>query len=267
LLQQFWRPERLGELANLDLEPFAPLFGMAPKTLRAILEELAAFNESGRELQAASAQPDIPLVVIMHGRRIFPEGTLGDQLEQQWLELQRELASRYKTSTFIIAKESAHNVLFDQPELVVEAVRKLLASLKSDRGVGIAAESSGSPPKPRETPALVNVLVISIQEVAVADHQVDHRMLVFGLAVSGDSFYQNRRDIGAFGIYRYSLAACINHEIHIFQGYYSQQNGVTQNQRPGKTRTIPELNPDRSDIGYCSAPSVGSRNLPLLHLL
>jgi pimeloyl-ACP methyl ester carboxylesterase len=126
LLQQFWRPELLGDLSTLELERFAPLLGMAPQTLRAILGELAAFNESGRELRAAGVQPDIPLVVIMHGRRLFPEGALGDQLEQQWLELQRELASRYKTSTFIIAKESAHNILFDQPELVVEAVRKLL---------------------------------------------------------------------------------------------------------------------------------------------
>jgi hypothetical protein len=133
LLQQFWRPELLADLSDTDLEPLAPLFGMAPKTLRAILGEMTAFDESSRELRTADVQPDIPLVVIMHGRRVFPEGALGDRLEQQWLELQHELASHYKTSTFIIAKESAHNILFEQPELIVSAIRKLLADLNPAR--------------------------------------------------------------------------------------------------------------------------------------
>jgi pimeloyl-ACP methyl ester carboxylesterase len=129
LLQPFWRPELLADLTDTDLAPFAPWFGMAPKTLRAILGEMTAFDESSQELRTADVQPDLPLVVIMHGRRVFPEGALGDRLEQQWLELQRELASRYQSSTFIIAQESAHNVLFEQPELIVSAIRKLLAGV------------------------------------------------------------------------------------------------------------------------------------------
>ncbi len=61
------------------------------------------------------------------GQRILPEGPWGDKIEQQWLELQRELASRHPNSTFIIARESGHNILFDQPDVIVAAVRKLLA--------------------------------------------------------------------------------------------------------------------------------------------
>ena len=127
LLRQFWRPEWLAGLSAKDLESFAPLFGMPAKTLHAIVGEMAAFNDSGNELRAATIPAELPLVIIMHGQRILPEGPWGNKIEQQWLELQRELASRHPNSTFIIARESGHNILFDQPEVIVAAVRKLLA--------------------------------------------------------------------------------------------------------------------------------------------
>jgi len=40
--------------------------------------------------------------------------------------VQRELASRQTHGTFIIARESGHNILFDQPDVIVAAGRKLL---------------------------------------------------------------------------------------------------------------------------------------------
>lgn len=109
------------------LESFAPLFGMPAKTLQAMVGEMAAFNDSGNELRAATIPAELPLVIFMHGQRILPEGPWGDKIEQQWLELQRELASRHPNSTFIIARESGYNILFDQPEVIVPAVRQLLA--------------------------------------------------------------------------------------------------------------------------------------------
>jgi pimeloyl-ACP methyl ester carboxylesterase len=124
LLQSLW-PELLTDVA-VDLEPLAYLLGLQGKTLRAILGELAAFEKSGAELHAAPSQPDLPLVVIMHGKRVLPEGTFGDRVEQQWVELQRELAARYRNSRFLIAKDSAHMIPVDQPELVAGAIRPLV---------------------------------------------------------------------------------------------------------------------------------------------
>ena len=127
LLSQFWRPDWLAHLSAKDLESIAPLFGMPAKALHAIVGELAAFNDSGNEVRAATLPVDLPLVIIMHGQRILPAGVWGDKIEQQWLDLQRQLAARQNHSTVIIARESGHNIPFDQPEVIVAAVRKLLA--------------------------------------------------------------------------------------------------------------------------------------------
>lgn len=127
LLQTFWRPELLDQLFSANLAPLATLLGVDINRLRAIVGEAAAFRESSQELRTAESQPDIPLVVIMHGQRVLPAGALGDQVEQQWLALQRDLATRYRNSTVIIARNSGHNILFEQPDLVADAIRKVVA--------------------------------------------------------------------------------------------------------------------------------------------
>lgn len=126
LLQTFWRPELFDQLFGVNLAPLAALLGLEINRLGAIVGEVAAFRESSEELRSAGIQPDIPLVVIMHGQRVLPEGALGDQLERQWLALQRDLAARHRNGKVIIARESGHNVLFSQPELVADAIRRLI---------------------------------------------------------------------------------------------------------------------------------------------
>jgi Predicted hydrolases or acyltransferases (alpha/beta hydrolase superfamily) len=142
LLQYLWRPEILSVLSIVDLEPITPLFGLKAKTLRAIMGEMAALKESGTELSAADLQLNIPLVVIMHGRRVLPEGILGDQMEQEWSALQRNLASRYKNSSFIVAKDSAHEIPLDQPELVIDAIRGVV---DTERRQGLSGSRGYAP--------------------------------------------------------------------------------------------------------------------------
>jgi len=135
ILKHLWSPQLLEPLWSVDLTPFAPLFGYPVKTLQAILAELAAFKESSEELRAADIHADTPLVIIMHGLRVLPDGTLGDEMEQEWMRLQRELAAHYRRSRFIVAPQSAHNIPLDQPELVAAAIQRLVleASPTSDR--------------------------------------------------------------------------------------------------------------------------------------
>jgi pimeloyl-ACP methyl ester carboxylesterase len=73
----------------------------------------------------------VPLVVLTHGK--MPSAPAGrqaqvDALERAWLDLQRELATRSPSSTHVIATRSGHYVHRDEPERVVDAVRKVLAS-------------------------------------------------------------------------------------------------------------------------------------------
>ncbi|MGH8580389.1 MAG: alpha/beta fold hydrolase, partial [Gammaproteobacteria bacterium] len=125
LLQQIWTPELARVLSSADVGAIAPLLGFKAKTLRAILGELAAFKDSGNELSASPINPDLPLVVIMHGLRVLPPG-LGDQMEREWLQLLRDLAQRQRHGRFVIAEKSAHLVPLEQPELVAEEIRNMV---------------------------------------------------------------------------------------------------------------------------------------------
>jgi pimeloyl-ACP methyl ester carboxylesterase len=125
-LPGLWQSDVLNELLAVDWEPLASLLGMESAYLRTLLGELTAFRESGAELRALGIRPEIPLVVIMHGIRVMPEGGLGDRMEQKWLELQRDLVSRHEHGTFIIAENSTHLIPFHEPELIVEAVQGLM---------------------------------------------------------------------------------------------------------------------------------------------
>jgi pimeloyl-ACP methyl ester carboxylesterase len=127
LLSQVWRPEWLARFSTRDLENIAPLLGMPAKTLHTVMNEMAAFGDSSKEVSAAVLPMELPLVVIMHGQRILPAGDWGDKIEKQWLDLQRQLAARQRHGTVIIARESGHDIPFDQPEVIVAAVRQLLA--------------------------------------------------------------------------------------------------------------------------------------------
>lgn len=126
LLPQLWRPELATVLSSVDLGAIAPLLGLKAKTLGAILGELAAFRESGSELSASSLDQSFPLVVIMHGRRVLPPGEWGDQLEQEWLRLQREMAASHPHGRFLIAERSAHLIPREQPELITREIQNIV---------------------------------------------------------------------------------------------------------------------------------------------
>ncbi|MGX2040071.1 alpha/beta fold hydrolase [Methylocaldum sp. MU1018] len=132
MLQGLWEPGLLSAVAELiDPGLLAPSFGVSAKTLQAILAEAGAYEESGRELRSADIHPDMPFAVIMHGVRIMPDGQLGDDIEREWLRLQRGLAGRYKTGEVLLAEKSAHNIPLDEPELIVDAIRKMIDSLRN----------------------------------------------------------------------------------------------------------------------------------------
>ncbi|MDQ3583993.1 MAG: hypothetical protein M3495_21445 [Pseudomonadota bacterium] len=81
---------------------------------------------SGERLRGIEQRVVPGVVVIAHGRHLLPGGALSEQLEDQWLSLQRDLASRFKHHRFIVAERSGHNIPLEQPDLVVGAVKRLI---------------------------------------------------------------------------------------------------------------------------------------------
>jgi len=125
-LQALWDSALLGSLSGIDLQPFARLLGNRSNSMQGLLGEIAGFVESSRELRAARYREEIPVVVIAHGRHLLPGGALSEQLEDQWLSLQQDLASRFKHHRFIVAERSGHNIPLEQPDLVVGAIERLI---------------------------------------------------------------------------------------------------------------------------------------------
>jgi hypothetical protein len=93
---------------------------------------VAALEEIGQENWRA----DIPLVVLTHGRAIaaqaFPNVTPEQavRIESLWLELQRELAGRSSQGRLVIAEKSGHYVHYEQPGLVIQAIRDVVTAAR-----------------------------------------------------------------------------------------------------------------------------------------
>lgn len=90
------------------------------------------FNKSVEQLRAANWRRDIPLIVLTRGSATFNPNdytvpSLAPKFEQLRLELQQELVRRSSKGRQIIAEKSGHNIHRDQPELVIDAIRQVLA--------------------------------------------------------------------------------------------------------------------------------------------
>ncbi len=92
------------------------------------LSELDNMAFSAVEVQQKSVLPNIPLVVVTRGKRVWPHTHLGDQLESTWKQLQAELTYLTNMSVQIVANSSGHSVHLDQPELVSSVIEKTVSS-------------------------------------------------------------------------------------------------------------------------------------------
>jgi pimeloyl-ACP methyl ester carboxylesterase len=98
-------------------------------------------NREGFDKAASAAQiagtgrlGDLPLIVITAGIDEWEDGfpsQIASRLAEDWMEMQRELASLSDNGTHLIAAESTHAIQDCQPELVVEVIRKLVETLRN----------------------------------------------------------------------------------------------------------------------------------------
>ncbi len=96
---------------------------MTTGSLRAMASELGGLRESLNEVAADS--PDLgskPLVVLTEGRR----------RAGFWHELQEKLTNLSTASQWVVAENAGHFIHHDQPELVVDAVRRVVELARSE---------------------------------------------------------------------------------------------------------------------------------------
>jgi pimeloyl-ACP methyl ester carboxylesterase len=71
---------------------------------------------------------DVAAVVLTHGKPAeYPPGWPVEEDEALWRHLHRDLASRFTHGRLVVAENSGHDIHIDEPELVADAVREVLA--------------------------------------------------------------------------------------------------------------------------------------------
>jgi len=98
------------------------------------LAELKAFPESAQETAATGSLGDMPLIVLSHdpdkpSSELSPE--VAKPTNEAWEKMQEELAHLSTRGTQTIARNSAHYIQNDRPEIVINAVRKVVEEARS----------------------------------------------------------------------------------------------------------------------------------------
>lgn len=104
------------------------------RSMYSYADEISAIPVSMEQLRAAPMRlGDKPLIVLTRGMKEAsnmgsPEEA--EQAEQAWAELQADLARRSSSGRQIIAEKSGHYIQFDQPDLVIDAIRQVVGATR-----------------------------------------------------------------------------------------------------------------------------------------
>ncbi len=109
--------ERLvGEVRKLppEIQPIVQALWCEPKCFHAMADSLATLERHREAIATVIPPPEIPLTVISSGHQ-----------PAEQLAVHRSLVEESVAGRHIVATGSAHWIQFDEPELVVDAVRRL----------------------------------------------------------------------------------------------------------------------------------------------
>jgi pimeloyl-ACP methyl ester carboxylesterase len=114
------------------IRPMKQAFSCRPRVFRAHYEQWSVFRKSAEEVRELGLLGELPLVVIARDpkRNTKADGSIPAP-EQRWQQQQQELLRLSTKSTYLIARDSRHAVPVDRPDVVIEAVRKMLDQLRS----------------------------------------------------------------------------------------------------------------------------------------
>ncbi len=99
---------------------------LATKHLRSLAVMLNEFSDTVSVMRTLDTHIDIPVTVLSRGKA-DQHSPWGDPArEADWRAGHEQLVKNAKHGTLIIADKSDHMILFDQPELIVEAVKDIV---------------------------------------------------------------------------------------------------------------------------------------------
>ena len=108
-----------------QLHDIAFLLAREEKALGAMYNEVRNMPESSA-ITMDLDMPNVPIIVISHGERVWENKPLTNKMEQVWQDLQTDLASKNNNSKQIIADNSGHQIQLDQPNLIIDVIKELV---------------------------------------------------------------------------------------------------------------------------------------------
>ena len=123
----------IGDNGKLSRDLVAQMRGVvasSPSHADALVAEIE--SASAMQVQPVSTLGDLPLTVISHRQpdpNIVPTNAkmqMGYDYELAWQKLQEEIASLSTRGKHIVAEKSGHNIIYDQPEIIIDAILEML---------------------------------------------------------------------------------------------------------------------------------------------
>ena len=111
--------QRIESLAP-SVRQFARATSFRAAGYQAAADEIIHVRQSASEVSSSRRKLTIPVLVITGGRRA----------DENWRQLQRDQASLSERGCLMIAQESGHVVSVDQPEVVVDAIRTVVETVR-----------------------------------------------------------------------------------------------------------------------------------------
>jgi len=111
--------QRIESLAP-SVRQFARATSFRAAGYQAAADEIIHIRESVSEVRSSRRKLTVPVLVITGGRGA----------DENWRQLQRDQASLSERGCLIVAQESGHVVAIDQPEVIVDAIRTVVETVR-----------------------------------------------------------------------------------------------------------------------------------------
>jgi len=107
---------------------------LRPRYWKAVAGEIGVLEETCTQMRTTDPLGDLPLVVLTATGPTWwpdlPPDFPVQEFKQMWLQLQKKLTNLSKNSTQLFAEQSSHFMQFDQPQLIVEAIRQVVETAR-----------------------------------------------------------------------------------------------------------------------------------------
>ena len=110
------------------------------QTMTTLRDEAFAIEETTAQVGTTGSLGERPLAVLSANGPIWipwlPPDFPMQQFKRMWLQLQKDLTTLSSNSWQIFADESSHFIQFDQPELVIDAIRQVVEATRQKYPAG-----------------------------------------------------------------------------------------------------------------------------------